>query len=85
MLGGGRAGPRSNGLANGRVPVASGLAKSLRHSHVDGPPREVAADLADKGFDVVTFAEQSTWPDIRRSQRLWVRADVDRNYSPEVW
>jgi hypothetical protein len=26
-------------------------------------PRGVAADLADKGFDVVTFAEQTTWPE----------------------
>ena len=26
-------------------------------------PGDVAADLADKGFDVVTFAEQSTWPE----------------------
>jgi hypothetical protein len=26
-------------------------------------PSDVAADLADTGFDVVTFAEQSTWPE----------------------
>jgi hypothetical protein len=26
-------------------------------------PRDVAADLTDKGFDVVTFAEQATWPE----------------------
>ena len=26
-------------------------------------PGDVAADLVDKGFDVVTFAEESTWPE----------------------
>jgi len=26
-------------------------------------PGDIAADLADKGFDVVTFAEPSTWPE----------------------